>query len=290
LGFYLNTPAKAQAFFAEQHTPDYLVLDTEFVRGQHGQILPKLALIQLGLANKKAILIDPLTVKISDCGELGVWLSSPEIPVVIHSAQQDLEMLRQFCAFPLTHVWDTQIAAGLLGEQKPVSYEYLVSKYTKLPLDKSQRRSNWLERPLSKAQLEYAIKDVLYLGTIYQQQIHELSQHNRLDLTWLIQDEVKDKTYQRLKQHRHHTEDSSHPTNDVDSLLFYYCWTFIIALSKQIGVATFLLANQNDLKTFLLLPEQKRIEHPFNQSWRKHYLGNNLQRLLAGEVGLKVIQ
>jgi len=141
---------------------DFLAVDTEFVRER--TYFPRLALLQV--ATPDAVwLVDPL----ADIDPRPLWerLISVDIPVVLHAADQDLDLILSEAGRLPKRVFDTQIAAELLGLGTQPSYAALVETMLGVVLDKAQVRSDWLARPLSPAQLEYAVQDVLQLRHLY---------------------------------------------------------------------------------------------------------------------------
>ncbi len=105
---------------------------------------------------------------------------------ILHSARQDLEIFHQLGEQVPAPVFDTQIAASLLGLGEQISYANLVRHYTGIGLDKSQTRTDWAARPLSASQIDYAANDVRYLYDIWQAQCQELARRGQRD--WLDED------------------------------------------------------------------------------------------------------
>ena len=133
--------------------------DTEFLR--EDTYWPELCLIQIGLKGE-AVAVDPLA-KGMDCSMLVELLCDPEVEVIVHAGQQDMEIF--FCkseALPL-RIFDTQVAAALLGHGDSIGYSRLVEEMLKVKLSKGESRTHWERRPLSQRQLDYALNDVLYL-------------------------------------------------------------------------------------------------------------------------------
>lgn len=90
------------------------------------------------------------------------------------------------------NVFDTQFAEGLLGEANAPSYQSLIESYLGINIEKDQRRSDWLKRPLASYQLAYAAADVQHLLTVYQRQYQRLEEQNKLGLMDLYYQEVLD--------------------------------------------------------------------------------------------------
>lgn len=141
-----------------------LCMDTEFMRTD--SFLPKLALIQIEL-DGDAALVDPVAA--IDLPALGKMISDPARLCVMHSASEDLEALRPMAPAGIGRLFDTQIAAAFAGFGPGLSYQKLVAELTGVTLPKAETRSDWLRRPLSDQQIDYAAKDVTYLPTIHDQ-------------------------------------------------------------------------------------------------------------------------
>lgn len=140
-----------------------LALDTEFVR--QSTLYPKLGLIQLNDGQQLA-LVDPLTI--TDWQPLIELLSAEQVIKVIHSCNEDIEALMTIGIQTIQPLFDTQVAAELLGWGSSVGYARLVEQVTGHVLDKSESRTDWLARPLRQTQLAYAANDVEFLLTVYQ--------------------------------------------------------------------------------------------------------------------------
>jgi ribonuclease D len=137
---------------------DRYALDTEFHRER--TYWPHLALVQIAWVadGKPDVLIDPLAVKMAPLARL---LESPAV-MVAHAAEQDLEVLERACGTVPTRLFDTQVAAGFLG-QGSASLASLASQYLDLRLPKGDRLTDWSTRPLTAGQLRYAAADVDHL-------------------------------------------------------------------------------------------------------------------------------
>ena len=155
-----------------------IALDTEFERTR--TFFPRPALLQVR-ASEKNWLLDPLTI--TDFAPLGELLSAAETTKVIHSASEDLELLQRLTGCLPQSLFDTQIAAGLLGYGFSLGYRRMVEEFCGISLSKQETRSNWLRRPLRDGQLQYAAYDVHFLPSIQTRLHEELDQKNRLH--WL---------------------------------------------------------------------------------------------------------
>ncbi|MRJ42324.1 MULTISPECIES: ribonuclease D [Idiomarina] len=171
LPFNLITTAEQLAGFCQQaDSASFLAVDTEFVRTR--TYYAKLGLIQVR-ADDLLVLIDPLAV--TDLTPLWQLFANQQQPLVIHAGGEDYEILSQHMGQVVTGVFDTQIAAAVAGHGDALGYAALVAHYNQVELDKSQSRTDWLQRPLATEQLDYAAADVFYLHQIYPQLLAELS-------------------------------------------------------------------------------------------------------------------
>ncbi|MEC8971087.1 MAG: HRDC domain-containing protein [Actinomycetota bacterium] len=149
-----------------------LAIDTEFHRER--TYYPKVALIQVGWSSGIA-LVDPLNVDVSPFRSV---LDS-EVLIVMHAADQDLEVMDRICGTMPRHLFDTQLAAGFLGMSSP-SLSSLHERELGLRLPKSDRLTDWLARPLSASQQTYAASDVAHLLEIHERQVAQLTERGRL--------------------------------------------------------------------------------------------------------------
>jgi len=178
---YISTSEQLEKICLQFQESEYLVIDTEFIR--QTTYYPILALLQV-TDGKTIAIIDP--VAIDDLKPLFRVCFDPNIVKVLHSARQDMEIFYHICGKLPSPIFDTQIAAALLGYGSQIGYANLVKNLLGVELDKSQTRTNWLKRPLTQKQLEYAGNDVLYLEQIYKIQREDLIKKERLE--WLQND------------------------------------------------------------------------------------------------------
>ncbi len=155
-----------------------VALDTEFHRER--TYFPQLALLQLAWdvepgGPSRIAVVDPLAV---DVHGLAAVLESDAL-IVLHAADQDLQVLDLACGRGPSHLYDTQIAAGFLGLSTP-SLGALHERVLGLHLPKGDRLTDWLRRPLDDAQLAYAASDVAHLLRIRDRQVEELTARGRL--------------------------------------------------------------------------------------------------------------
>jgi len=159
----ITSSSALAAFCAQAATAEVLAVDTEFVR--QTTLSPKLGLIQL-FDGKQLVLVDPLAI--DDWSALQQLFADPAVCKVVHSCNEDLEALATKDLLPVLPLIDTQLAAELAGWGGSQGYAKLVQRVCAIELDKSESRTDWIARPLSTLQLDYAAKDVEHLLDVYQ--------------------------------------------------------------------------------------------------------------------------
>lgn len=178
---YIDTSASLRELSGQLRGNPWLTLDTEFLREK--TYYPKLCLLQVATPELVAC-IDPLALE--DLSPLLDVLYDDSITKVMHAARQDMEIL-----FHLRHalpspVFDTQIAALLLGYPDQIGYGNLVKETLGIELEKLHSRTDWSRRPLSDEQIRYAADDVFHLAQVYLHLVEKLTELGRLD--WLSED------------------------------------------------------------------------------------------------------
>ena len=163
----------------------YVAVDTEFRRTTKDNM--KLALMQVN-DSSEIYLIDCLQIK--EPRETCSFLSSPDPKKIFHSCREDIEAIYSWTNKGVLNIYDTQIANSLLGGTYSISYQALVKEKIGLKVSKDETRTNWLKRPLTEAQLNYAASDVYYLIDLYRLQREEFSKTNKLE--WLEEESNKD--------------------------------------------------------------------------------------------------
>ena len=148
-------------------------IDTEFHRER--TYYPKLALVQIGWGGR-IVLIDPLAVDVRSLRRL---FASPSI-AVFHAAQQDLDVLTHVCGAVPEFMFDTQIAAGFIGYSTP-SLASLLQGELNVNASKGDRLTDWLRRPLTAEQQQYAANDVAHLLELHDRLVASLVGRGRLE-------------------------------------------------------------------------------------------------------------
>ena len=158
-----------------------VAIDTEFRR--RDTFYPQVALLQL-CWGQEAFLVDPL--RLDNLEPLRQLLTNVNQIKMVHSASEDLEVFMRWLGVLPSPLFDTQRAAGLLGLGAGQSYRALVAHFFDIDLPKDETQSDWLQRPLTAAQAEYAALDVTYLHPIGAQLLERATALHRLD--WILED------------------------------------------------------------------------------------------------------
>ena len=148
-----------------------VALDTEFVRVR--SYYPKLGLVQL-YDGEQVSLIDPN--EINDFSPLIELLSAQNVMKILHAGSEDLEVFQHYFQQLPTPMRDTQIMANFLAFPNSTGLATLIKHYFHLEIDKGESRTDWLARPLTEKQLQYAVGDVWYLLPLYHQMQEKLAQ------------------------------------------------------------------------------------------------------------------
>ncbi|HXQ47035.1 MAG TPA: ribonuclease D [Caulobacteraceae bacterium] len=202
----ITTTAALDAFCRRMADAPFVAVDTEFMR--ETTYWPKLCLVQVASADEGAV-VDPLAEGM-DLSPLLALMANERIAKVFHAARQDVEIFANLGVIPHP-LFDTQIAAMAAGFGEQVAYDALVRQMLKIGIDKSSRFTDWARRPLSQAQLDYALADVTHLAALYPMLRDRLAAEGRL--AWVTEemeslvdpanyDPDPEKSWKRLKPRR----------------------------------------------------------------------------------------
>ena len=176
---WIADPAALTAHFLA--TPARIGIDTEFIRER--TFWPQLALVQIAI-DDTVLVVDPLVPGMATA--LAPILANPRILKIMHSPSEDLVAFRHACGTVPAPLYDTQQAAALAGIGAGLGYQKLVEQLTGVALPKGETRSDWMRRPLSPSQLEYAADDVRHLAQMHDILDGMLEQLGRRE--WLAED------------------------------------------------------------------------------------------------------
>lgn len=178
---YIDTQENLVAFVERSRNSSVLAIDTEFLREK--TYYARLCLLQLA-TDDEVVIVDPFAVE--DLRVLTPLLQDENTVKLFHAAGQDLEIILRAVGVLPSPVFDTQIAAALLGHTQQIGYASLVQAECGVSLKKIDSFTDWSRRPLSASQRDYAADDVVYLPRIYASMRSALEEKGRLG--WLEND------------------------------------------------------------------------------------------------------
>jgi ribonuclease D len=171
---YLDTVPAVEQFSAEIANSKELALDTE--GASFHRFVDRIYLLQLSTRDRHAV-IDPLPI--GQPAAIGRMVEDPEVEVVFHDADYDLRLLEQDYGWKINHLFDTRIAAQLLG-YSAFGLAALLERFFGVKLDKKHQRADWSMRPLTTDMLDYAAHDTRYLLELKDRMSAELERTGRM--------------------------------------------------------------------------------------------------------------
>ncbi len=180
----LTRTADLAAVCARFAKHSFVTVDTEFLR--ETTFWPKVCVIQIA-SDEEAVAVDALAEDL-DLAPFFDLMANPGVTKVFHAARQDLEIIWKLSGLIPAPLFDTQVAAMVCGFGDQASYGELAQTICNAPIDKSSRFTDWSRRPLSEAQITYAIADVTHLRDIYRALVAKLEKSGRT--SWLA-DEMR---------------------------------------------------------------------------------------------------
>jgi ribonuclease D len=169
----VSSPAALAAITARARQCGIAAIDTEFVWTR--TFYPGLGIIQIALAEGEAYLVDAPAVE--DKTALAELLSAPDVVKILHDASSDLTILNRFCGALPCNIFDLRLAAGFCGLTATLSLGRLLQALLGIELAKTESLTDWLARPLSAAQIEYAVDDVRHMPEMYRCLLARLCEH-----------------------------------------------------------------------------------------------------------------
>ncbi len=179
----ITTTSELAAVCRRMASHSFVTVDTEFLR--ETTYYPLLCVAQMASPDE-AVVVDALAPGI-DLGPFFSLMADEKVMKVFHAARQDIEIVWHLAKLIPHPIFDTQVAAMVLGYGDSISYDQLVQRITGDALDKSYRFTDWTRRPLSDAQLSYAVSDVTHLRDVYHALVDDLARRGRAD--W-VQEEM----------------------------------------------------------------------------------------------------
>lgn len=175
----ITTSADLAAVCERMASHEFVTVDTEFLR--ETTYYPLLCVAQMA-TDDEAVVIDALAPGI-DLTPFYQLMANEKVMKVFHAARQDIEILWNMAKTIPHPIVDTQVAAMVLGYGDSISYDQLVQRITGDVLDKSNRFTDWTRRPLTDAQVTYALSDVTHLRAVYLKLAADLAKRGRA--TWV---------------------------------------------------------------------------------------------------------
>jgi ribonuclease D len=173
----ITTTAELAEVCARIARHPFVTIDTEFLR--ETTYYPLLCVAQLASPDE-AVVVDALAAGI-DLAPFFTLMTDEKVVKVFHAARQDIEIVWNMAKKIPHPIFDSQVAAMVLGYGDSISYDQLVQRITGDVLDKSNRFTDWTRRPLTDAQISYALSDVTHLRAVYLKLVADLDKRGRIN-------------------------------------------------------------------------------------------------------------
>ncbi len=259
---YVDTPELLHTCTQQLAQCKVICIDTEFHR--ETTYYPEFALLQ-AYGNGCCWLVDPLALK--DLSPLWAIMTNSAILKVFHAGRQDLEIILQQSGHLPHPIFDTQIAASLLGFGQQIGFGNLVQRVLKKTLAKQESYSDWMARPLRPQQLSYAANDVIYLMPVYQTLNEQLEARGRRG--WLEEEQAA------LCDQQSYEEDSS--------TVFWRCKGSNRLRGRALAVLRELAAWREQEARKRNLPRRRLIQdEPLLEMARREHLDIDTMRRMRG--------
>ncbi|MDC3209077.1 ribonuclease D, partial [SAR86 cluster bacterium] len=171
---YVDNNENMNLLIKDLSKSEIIGIDTEF--DWRKTYYPKLSLLQM-VIGKKIYIVD--CISMINLSLLKKFLEDPKKLIVFHSSRSDITVLKTNLNIKLNNLFDIQIAEKFINGGEIKNYGFIVLKYLGYKLDKSETNSNWLKRPLTVKQLNYAAEDVKFLLSIHKKQLKILKKLNK---------------------------------------------------------------------------------------------------------------
>jgi len=271
---FINTIGDLDCLNKELLDKPFLGIDTEFRRTTKDNM--KLALMQIN-DEEEIYLIDPLSIGSPE--DHCTFLYSKKVLKIFHSLSEDIEAIYSWTGKMVKNLYDTQLANAFLNGDYTIGYSGLVSNLLDIQIDKSETRSNWIRRPLTDAQLNYAASDVEFLIEIYRRQIESLQNEDKLK--WLI--EEIEFNQERFLHGRADLENlSSGLTKSVERIFLSRLNSCIEEIASSNSINQTLLFSKRNQKLFFYLTMSKGLDYSLSTlpSWRSNLIETVMKKLL----------
>ena len=252
----------------------YLGVDTEFRRTTKENM--RLALLQIN-DGEEIYLID--AVRIDNPENVCDFLISDTVTKIFHSCKEDLEAVYSWTGRIMENLFDTQLANAFIDGQYSIGYQGLVEERLDIVLDKNETRSNWVRRPLTESQLNYAASDVQYLIHLYKELEIELIESNKID--WLYE-EIQNTVSTTFQPSISSEELRSTLSKNEEKNLLNKFNEAVINISAEEKINPTLFFSRKNQKDFIRLALNKGLEDAFLTitQWRRELIQDTVKQLL----------
>jgi len=251
-------------------------VDTEFRRTSKDNM--RLALLQVN-DDEEIFLIDTLSIK--DPQENISFLFSDSVVKIFHSCKEDLEAINSWTGGIMVNLFDTQLANAFLNGHYSISYQGIVKEKLDITVDKKETRSNWIRRPLSDSQLNYAASDVEYLIHLFTDQEYELTKSGKMN--WL-EEEIEHLISATFNSNIEDNEIESSLSKSEEKNLIHKFNEIIIQISQVEKINPTLLFSKKNQKEFLRSSLKYGIQEASKDItiWRRDLIVDPLKNILLG--------
>lgn len=251
----------------------YLGVDTEFRRTTKENM--RLALLQIN-DGEEIYLID--AVRIDNPENVCDFLISDSVTKIFHSCKEDLEAVYSWTGRIMENLFDTQLANAFIDGQYSIGYQGLVEERLDIVLDKNETRSNWVRRPLTESQLNYAASDVQYLIHLYKELEIELIESNKID--WLYE-EIQNTVSTTFQPSISSEELRSTLSKNEEKNLLNKFNEAVINISAEEKINPTLFFSRKNQKDFIRLVLNKGLEDAFLTvtQWRRELIQDTVKQL-----------
>ena len=271
---YIETVEDLSFLNKELLEKSYLGVDTEFRRTTKDNM--RLALLQIN-DGEEIYLIDTILIDHQD--NVSDFLFSNDVTKIFHSCKEDLEAVYSWTGRVMENIFDTQLANAFIDGQYSIGYQGLVEERLDIILDKNETRSNWIRRPLTESQLNYAASDVQFLIHLYEELQKELAESNKID--WLYEDlqNLVSSTFEPLSPS---VEGRSKISKSEERNLLNKFNEIIINISSRENINSTLFFSKKNQKDFIRVALGKGLEEAFQTItlWRKKLIQDSVKNLL----------
>ena len=271
---YIETVEDLSFLNKELLEKSYLGVDTEFRRTTKDNM--RLALLQIN-DGEEIYLID--TILIDHPDNVSEFLFSNDVTKIFHSCKEDLEAVYSWTGRVMENIFDTQLANAFIDGQYSIGYQGLVEERLDIILDKNETRSNWIRRPLTESQLNYAASDVQYLIHLFEELQKELVESNKID--WLYEDlqSLVSSTFEPLSTS---IETRSKISKNEELNLLNKFNEIVINVSTREKINSTLFFSKKNQKDFIRVALGKGLEEAFQTItlWRKELIQDSVKSLL----------